>query len=788
MVKNYVKLAFRNLAKHKLVSFINIFGLSAAVGVSFLVFTFVDFEFSMDKYHENRENIFLVKNVVERDGTEQMWGDSPAPIGQFLKQDFPQLKHVVRIRNKNNVLKYKDQVFNEYTRFVDPEFMDMFSYEIKSGNRDALKDKSRIIISSELAEKYFGEENPVGKQVTLIYGTNEPRSFIIGAVAAPFRPNSSFTFSILSHWDNNYDIYQKEDPGDWTSFTNATFIQFNNLEDRSVVEEGMKRYVSVQNQVEEDWPAKAYPLHPFTTLSLDSYQIMGDIARGDEPTGRIVLTSIAIFIMIIACFNFMNISIVSASRRLKEIGLRKSIGGVKSQLITQFLVENTVLTVFALFFGTLLGKFLFIPWMEQQFGIVFESGFLDNLSVWFFYLGLLIIIGLAAGAYPAFYISSFKPIDIFSGRLKIAGKNRFTRVFLTFQFILSLLAIVSGIIFVQNVDFQKQRDWGYDKEQVYVIPVPDGEGYRMIRNELAQHPNVTTITGAKNHLGKSVGLAVIDKDDKKYEVRRIDVGADYVEQMGLKLLEGRSFNRELKTDEQTVIVNETFVKNIGWENIVDNTFEFDSLEYTIIGIVEDFHYFNFWNTIDPAMLRMVPEDDFRFVVAGIAGGTAQETTAQFEQLWKENMPDLPFNGFFQDTIFDNYFNQISGHSKLIGFSATLAIVLSCLGLFGLVSLNVTAKKKDFSIKKVLGAGNLEMAKSVNQQYVWILVIASIIGAPVSYFVMIQFMDSVYDYHVPVQWTSIALGILMIFLIAFLTVLSLIIKVIRDNPVEALRTE
>lgn len=788
MLRNYIKLAFRNLAKHKLVSFINIFGLSAAVGVSFVVYTFIDFEFSIDKFHKNRENIFLVKNVVERDGTEQMWGDSPTPIGQFLRQDFPQLKRVVRIRNKGNVFKYEDQVFNEYTRFVDPEFLDMFSFELKYGNKNVIEDKSRIIISNDLAEKYFGEENPVGKQVTLIYGPDKQRSFIVGAVAAPFKKTSSFEFSILSHWDNNFDIYPDEDPGDWSTFTTATFIEFNDVADRAVVEDGMNRYVDIQNQVEEDWPAKSYPLHPFATLSLDSYTIMGDIARGDEPTGRIVLTSIALFILVIACFNFMNISIVSASKRLKEIGLRKSIGGVKGQLVWQFLTENTVLTIFALVFGTLLGTFLFVPWMEQQFGIQFESGFLDKISVWFFYLGMLIILGLASGAYPAFYISSFKPIDIFSGRLKIAGKNRFTKGFLTFQFILSLLAIVSGIIFVQNVDYQKARDWGYSNDQVYVLPVPDGESYRMIRNEISANPNVKSVTGSKNHLGRSVGLAVIDKDDKKYEVRRIDVGAEYIDEMGLKLLEGRTFNKDLKTDEQTVIVNETFVKNVGWENIVDNTFVYDSMEYSIIGIVEDYHYFSFWNTIDPAMLRLVPEEDFRFVVANIAGGTAVETTAYFEEVWKDNIPDIPFDGFFQDTVFDDYFNQIAGHSKLIGFSATLAIILSCLGLFGLVSLNVTAKKKDFSIKKVLGAGNLEMAKSVNQQYIWILVIATIIGAPLSYFVMIQFLDSVYDYHIPVQWFSVAMGVVAIFLIAFLTVLSLIIKVIRDNPVDALRTE
>jgi putative ABC transport system permease protein len=788
MLKNYIKVAFRNLAKNKLVSFINIVGLSAAVGVSIVVFTFIHFEYNADWFHENREAIYLVGNTVERDGTEQVWGDSPTPIGAMLRQDYPQLKYVVRIANKSMVFKYEDQVFTEYTRFVDPEFMKMFTFPVKYGNIDALEDKSRIIISSILAEKYFGDENPVGEQVTLNYGPDKVRSYIVGAVAEPFDKMASFNFSVLSHWDNKEAIFPDEESTNWSSFIAATFIQFNDPSDISTIENGMGKYIALQNAVEEDWPAKAYPLHPFATLSLDSYTILGDLASGSEPTGRIVLTTIALFILVIACFNFMNISIVSASKRLKEIGLRKSIGGVKSQLVWQFLLENMVLTILSLIIGTLLGKFLFVPWMDNLFGMGIEFNLTQGIEIWLFYLGMLLLLGFASGAYPAFYISSFKPIDIFGGRLKIAGKNRFTKGFLTLQFILSLIAIVSGIVFMQNVDYQKDRDWGYDQDQLYVLQVPDGESFRMMKNVVAQNPNVVSVTGSANHVGRSFALAVIDKDDKKFEVRRLDVGPDYIESMGLRLVEGRTFDENLKTDEQSVIVNETFVNNIGWDQIIDNTFTFDSTEYSIIGIVEDYHYDSFWNKIEPAMLRLVPDDNFRFVLAEISGGTAVETTAYFEQVWKEQLPDIPFNGYFQDTVFDNYFNQISGHTKLIGFSASLAIVLSCLGLFGLVSLNVTAKKKDFSIRKVLGAGNLEMAKGVNQQYIWILIIATIIGAPLSYFVMVAFLDSVYEYHVPVTIWSISTGVVLIFIVAFTTVSSLVVQVIRDNPVDALRTE
>lgn len=788
MIHNYIKLALRNLTKNKLISFINIFGLSTAIGVSIAVFAFVDFEYNVDRIHENVDEIFIVGNVVERDGKEQLWGDSPAPIGAMLLQDYPHIKSVVRIDNRNLVFKYEDKVFNEFCRFVDPEFMEMFTYPVKYGDAKALEDPSRIIISHDLSVKYFGDENPVGEQITMNFGEDRVASFIIGAVAEDFPPVYSFNFSILVHWDKKYDLYTDEDENDWKDFINATFIQLENKEDIEIINAGMDKYVALQNQVEEDWPAKSYPTHPFSTFSLNAYKWSGSISNGDEPTGRIILSTLAGFLLVLACFNYMNIAIVSATKRLKEIGIRKTIGSTKFQLIRQFLIENVVLTVFALIIGGLLANFVVLPWFKNQFGLGLVLDIFGNYRLWLFFIGLLIIVGFTSGAYPAFYISSFKPAVIFRGGLKIAGKNRFTKFFLTFQFVLSIIAIVSGIVFVQNVKFQKGQEWGYDKENIYVVQVPSGESYRALRNSALQNPEILSVTGSGGLVGRSSGLAVIHKNEKKTEVRRIDIGPGYFETLDLNLIEGRTFNEELKTDENTVIVNELFVKRVGWENIIDNTFTFDSTEYSIIGVVEDFYYQSFWNEMEPAMLRMVPEEDFRWLTAKVKAGTALEAVEFFEAEWKELEPDLPYNGFFQDTVFDNYFNNIVGHSKLIGFSAMLAVILSCMGLFGLVSLNVATRMKEFSIRKVLGAGAMSMAKRVNQQFLWLLAIATAIGAPLSYFLMNALLDSVYKYHVPVRMYSILLGILVIFIVALLTVSSLVVKVVRSSPVNALRNE
>jgi ABC-type lipoprotein release transport system permease subunit len=706
----------------------------------------------------------------------------------MLKQDYPQIKSVVRIDNRSMVFKYEDQVFNQYCRFVDPEFMEMFTYPIKWGDKNALNDPTRIIISHDLSVKYFGDENPVGEQIVMNFGEGRLESFFIGAVAEDYPPVYSFDFDILVHWDRKYEIFTDEDENDWKDFISATFIQLENPEDISIIEAGMDKYVKLQNQVEEDWPAKSYPTHPLSTLSLNSYLIQGDISGGDEPTGRIVLSVIGMFLMALAIFNYMNIAIVSAAKRLKEIGLRKSIGGTKMQLVRQFLIENIVLCIFALILGTLIAHFVVLPWFKNQFGLGLQLDIFGNYRLWLFFVGLLVFVGVASGAYPAFYISSFKPAAIFHGNFKIEGKNRFTKVFLTFQFILSLLAVVSGIIFVQNVKYQRAQDWGYDKENIYVVQVPTGETYRALRNEALQNPNILSVSGSGGLVGRSWGLAVIHKNEKKTEVMRVDVGPGYIEDLGLPLREGRSFTEGMKTDEQSVIVNQLFIDRLGWDEIIGNTFVYDSTEYSIIGITDNFHYQNFWNEMSPAMLRMIPEEDFRYLSAKIKPGTALETAEFFEAKWKEVEPDLPFNGFFQDTVFDNYFNNIVGHSKLIGFTATLAIILSCMGLFGLVSLNVASRMKEFSIRKVLGAGSLSIARGVNRQYIWLLVIATVIGAPLSYYVMVAFLDSVYEYHTPVQIPSIGLGIIAIFLIAAVTVSSLVVKVIKTNPVNALRSE
>ncbi len=788
MVKNFIKTALRSLRKNKLTTFINIFGLSLAIGCSLVVYVFVDFAYNQDTFHENRASTFLLKNTISRNGAEQVWGDSPAPIGEMLLEDFPQIKHLVRIDGSNVVIKNGDNIFNEYVRFADPAFLEVFTFPLEEGDPKALEDPSKVIISKKMAEKYFGKEKALG-QVLEIVANDKKESFVVGGVAKKFPKSASFAFGVLINFEKKFSIYEKEDRNDWTDFIGATFIQLNNPDDIAYISSNMDKYIQIQNQADEDWPAKSYTFEPMTTLSLNSHAISGDISGGDDPTGRMVLLTIAGFMMALACFNYINISISTASKRLKEIGIRKVIGGTRFQLIFQFIGENLIICFFALILGAIWARTLFGPWFNDQFDIGLELNFYENINAWLFMTLLLLITGVGSGAYPSLYVSSFSPVSILRGKQTIARKNVFTKVFLTFQFVLSIITIVFGITFSQNAEYQKTRDWGYNQAQTLVIPVADEQAYKLMFDAFSQNSNIASLAGSANHLGKSAGMSVIEIHDNKFETRRLRVGHNYLETFDIRLKKGRLFEQGRSTDlDENVVVNETFVRNMGWEDALNQKFSHDTIQYNVIGVVEDFHYYNFDNKIEPAYFAMAKEEDYNFLSLKVKKGGINSTEEQAKALWKEHVPDSPYTGFFQDQVFERYFQQLKGHGRIMGFTAVLAIILSCMGLFGLVSINVAARMKEFSIRKVLGAGVYPIFNGINKQYIWLISIACIIGIPISYFMVSMLFTEIYEYHMPLTAAPFVVSTFIIFGIALATVSTQIYKVIMANPVDALRDE
>ncbi len=787
MLKSYIKTTLRVIRRSPLSSFINIFGLAMAIGCSIMVYTFVDYDLTTDQYHENKDNIFLSTMKIDRNGRVMRFGITPIAYGEQLLTDFPQIDRMVRLESRSGVVKSGAHVFNERISFTDDGFFDMFSFPLKWGNKDALSDPSKIIISENVSIKYFGQENPIGETMTFDFGNDTRKSYEIAGVAQKFNYKASLRFNILTNFENIQTADLNFDVADWSNFLDATFLQLKNPENIHTIAGQLDKYVPIQNEVQKDWPAQSFGFEPWTTLYLNGEDINNNINGDSDPLARMVLTIIGIFIMTLAIFNYINIAIVSATKRLKEIGVRKVMGGKRKSLIFQFLAENVILTLFALVIGFITAITFFVPGFDALFTIGLEFPYQDP-RLWMFLAVLVIFVGLASGAYPAIYISSFNAVNIFRGSLRFGKKNPMTKIFLTIQFILSCITVAGGIMFTQNSNYQKERDWGYTQEQVLVAQAPDAVTFERLKNVMVQDPNVIMHSGSQGHLTRGMNSRIIELLDRKVEVRSMDIDHNYITTLGIRMKSGRDFEENRETDKTRVIVNEMMAKILDPNDALDKTFKLDSIEYTVIGVVQNYHHWSFNNDIEPTFLRLVDDKNQRYLSLKVREGSAAQTFEKLEAEWAGILPQTPFNGFFQDQRFDNYFEEIKGHGKILSAVAILAVILSCLGLYGLVSLNLTSRIKEFSIRKVLGAQFGNIVKVINKQFMLFLIIALIIGGPVSFYLMKSLMDEIYSFYMPLTAAPIMLTFGVVIFMVVITISSQVRKVVKANPTDGLRSQ
>lgn len=787
MFKSYLKTTLRTIRRSPLSSFINIFGLAMALGVAILVYAFVDMDLTTDQFHENRSEIYMATSHLSRSGEQAEYGIAPIPYAERLINDFPQIKQVVRVEQHGGVLKAGLKVFNERFDFVDPEYLDMFTFPLKWGNKTALNEPNKIILSENTAIKYFGEANPLGETMTFDFGQTK-YTFEVAGVAEKFPAKSSMRFSLLVNFNQLEVIENNFNISNWSRFLDATFIRVENPEDIATITNVVQQYVSIQNEVQKDWPAASFGFQPWATVYLEGEDIRDTVTGSADPLARLVLTIIGIFVLVLAVFNYINIAIVSATKRLKEIGVRKVMGGTRKSLVIQFLSENVIMTVGALVLGLILAVTVLIPGFDKLFEIGFDFD-ISQPELWIFLMILVVFTGLASGAYPALYISNFNAVNIFRGRLKFGGKNRLTKVFLTFQYILAVIAVVAGILFTQNTAYQKARDWGYNQSATLSANMTAGDEVMQLMAKMEQNANVVNIAPSRHHIGRTQARKIIKTpDSRSFDLATFEVGPDYVETMGLELLEGRSFDQTRKADFQNVMVNETLGKTLDANGALGTTFKIDSLNYTVVGIIKDFHDESFFEPIEPMIIKLAEEDRYRYLSIQVANGKLKSTYDEMAAAWAGLFPEKPFTGFYQESTLQWYFYQIEGHGKLMQYVAGLCIILSCLGLYGLVSLNVASRIKEFSIRKALGANLKNLVVVINKQFVVFLAIALTLGVPLSYLLMQTLFDAVYAYYKPLTAIPFVFALFMVVLMVFITVSSQVKKVMSSSPTEGLRSE
>jgi putative ABC transport system permease protein len=790
MFKNYFKVSIRGLMKNPLNSFINIIGLACAIGIAVFVYAFAQWTFSTDQFHEHKNSVYLTTFFADRDDVAKQYGQTPRPMGEMLRQDFTQIKKVCRVDDRNVIIKHGDKVFHERIRFTDPEFLEMFTFPLKHGVSGSLTDVSSVILSEESAIKYFGEENPINQNILIKFGEEEGKEFTITGVAEKLPDASTITFDFLININNFQTSDTTYDFHDWNAFVNATFIEVENSIDISSIINATTKYKELQNKaVTEDWAITSFAFEPLATLHERSEFIQDDISSSSGSNHRSILylSIVALLMLTLACLNYINIAIVSAAKRLKEIGVRKSIGATRKVVIVQFLAENVVITFVALILGVALAMVVFIPGFEGMWNFNMEFSLLDA-RLWIYLPIILLVTSIASGIYPSVYISQFQVVGILKGSVRFGRKNPLTKIFLGCQLILACIFITSAVMFSMNSSYLAKRGWGYSQADVMYTIVPNYEAFEELRSLVEQDPNVLSVSGSSQHLGMKHGTTVMHFPDQQYEVDQLAVDATYFETMGLDLLKGRSFNNHEGSDRNAVIVNELLVKNMGWENPIGQQFKMDDASYEVIGLVKDFHSHSFSKPVKPTLFRVAEKETYHYLSAKVRNGSEVTTYKSVQAKWAKLFPEIPFEGGFQEDVWGGYFEEIKIHGLVWRVIALIAIILASLGLYGLMTLEVAGRIREFSIRKVLGAGLKSITTAITNQYMVLFAVALVVAAPISYVIIKFFIESAYAYHMPVDYTGVVVAVLILISVLLFTVSTQIRKVFKSNPVEGLKTE
>jgi ABC-type antimicrobial peptide transport system permease subunit len=790
MIKNYLLITLRSMMKNKLFIFINIFGL--AIGIACCIVAYFNWEFdaAFNSSHVNADKIYRVSTIREFEGKTTLYGHTPSPLGEVIRQNVSDVDKVVRINWSWSNFKVGDNLFPGQLAYADPELFSVFSFEFIGGNAADLKDKSKVFISDEMALKLFNTTDVVGKQLSQVMGT-VLKEVQIGGVFKKQPENSSFSWSAYMNYDNYYDEAKDTKEGDWKN-RNTLFVSVNDPTRVEQVAKQIQAYKENNNKVREDFQIKEFVLDPFIGMAQrDTANDTWSQTRSSNPTAAVVApTFMALLILLIACFNMTNTAIAISSRRLKEIGIRKVMGSLRSQLIFQFLGETFFICTIALLIGLLLGEVLLSSWNALWENMKLTSHYLDNPGFLIFMISVLILTAIIAGAYPAFYISHFEPVSILKGKLKFGGTNIFTRILLGLQYSISLLAIIFAIAFYQNSNFQRNFDIGFNPSNVIIAYVENGGEYETYRNSLLANKDINLIAGSQHSLFSSGYNDPIKFESKQLEVDIIDVGDDYLKAVDLKLLKGRDFIKDSETDrKESVIVSEKLAKSFGWDDPIGKEVTWmDTVKLYVVGMVKDVYTNGLWRENDPLMIRYTTTDKYSQVIVNMPFDKVKDVNKFMEAQWKQVFPNRLYNGrvINEEMVESDTVNM--NIVKIFAFLGIVALLLSATGLFTLVSLNIIKKMKEIGVRKVLGASTANITRIINTEFVVILLISSVFGCVASYMLVDLFMGSIWKYYQSTTETTFILSIAVMFTISALAIGYKVFSAASMNPVTTLRTE
>jgi ABC-type antimicrobial peptide transport system permease subunit len=790
MIKNYLKVAWRNLVKNKAHTFINMAGLSVGLACSLLILLWVQNELDMDAFHKNGKNLYQVYERQYFDNKVTGQYNTPGLLAAEIKHLIPEVKYSVSANfDEWHTFKVGDKIITMDGGSADSDFFKMFSYRLLQGNaQNALNSASGIAVSQKMAVAFFGSPTQaMGKTVRL----DDRKDFIITSVFENPGTNSSIKFDFLINWfsyleDNSW---AKE----WDNNSPLTYIQLRADANSAVVDRKITYLLHNLNKFEKKGVfTQELGLQRFDQVYLHSNFTNGKIEGGRFEYVRL-FSIVAIFILLIACINFMNLTTARSIKRAKEIGVRKVVGAVRGVLIRQFISESLLLTSMAVIVSLIILVVL-LPYFNHVTQKQIELPFHEALF-WVRLLVITLITGIVSGSYPALFLSSFNPVKVLKGTPKLdSGTTLFRKGLVVFQFVLSVVLIIGTIVISKQVNYIQSINLGYDRDNLVYVPLKGNlvTNYEVFKDEALRMPGVTSITRTTSSptdiTPSTINVQWEGKDpNNNVSFSNSAVGYDFISTMKLKMVAGRDFSRGFPTDSIGYIINETALKRTGYADPIGKPFTMWGNKGKIIGIVKDFHFNSLHQSIKPLILRYGEKELAGNMLVRIKAGKTKEALAGMETLAKQLNPNFQFNYTFSDEEYNKLYNNEQIVSKLSDSFAFLAIFISCLGLLGLAMFTAEQRLKEIGIRKVLGASVSSLFALLSSEFLVLVIIALVIATPIAWYGMNAWLRD-FAYHAPMQWWVFALSGGLIILIALATVSLQAIKAALVNPIKSLRSE
>lgn len=797
MLKNYFKIAFRNIQRNKIYSFINIAGLALGLACAMLIILYVKDEVSFDRFHKNEKNIYRIASIMKFAGEEKKLGITGFLQGPKFSQNVLGIKSFVRVQGGAKDVKKGTDVQSQNILYADSSFFSVFTFPLLSGNpKTCLTEPHSIVLTEDAAKKQFGTTDVLGKNILI----KEDSTFVpykVTAVAKNCPQNSSIQFSTLLPFKETESDALNND--NWFNFFLNTFVVLEPKANVKNVENQMQRFyekdakgtfskMAEQFDLGKDASMGSYFLQPFTSMHLSTDLPADGLAKASNPTYSYILSGIALFILLIACINFINLTIARSMKRAKEIGIRKVVGSNRKQLIIQFLGESFVLCLIAFVMAFGLVK-LILPVFNHLSNKALAISYLFDGKLISGYVLLFALTTLLAGFYPALVLSGFNPVKTLYSRFTLSGKNYLQKSLVVLQFTLSSFLIIATLIIYYQFNYLTTEKLGYDDSNLVMIEKSSlsHAQAKLFREQLIKDPDIIGV--APKNGGYSQTRAKVASDstiDFAYET----IDESYLPLLKIPIVAGRNFSKDFPSDSSNaVLVNESFVKQAGWKNPIGQqvNFWYRNEKFVVIGVVKDYHFAALSQKIIPQLFTMKSGNDFGVVYIKIRPKSASSSLAYIQKTFHSLFPLTPYTYTFKNDDNIKSYEAESKWKQIMMYSAILTIFISCIGLFGLSVLSAEKRTKEIGIRKVLGASVQSVVTSLSVDFLKLVLIAMIIAIPLAWLAANKWLEK-YPYRIQISWEIFAAGGLFVIIIALITVSFQAIKAAMANPVESLRTE